>query len=79
MSRGRGKRTERLVEAAAIILDEIHPASVRAVCYQLLMQSLIPDMSKNTTNSISQVLKRAREAGKFLGSGSSTKRASRSA
>ena len=36
---------------------------MRAVCYQLFNAKLIPDMSKNSTNSISRQLARAREDG----------------
>lgn len=52
-----------LLEAVMRILKAIHPCSVRAVCYQLFNAKLIPDMSKNSTNSISRLLARARENG----------------
>ncbi len=63
MSRGKGARTLRLVAAAQTILSEIQPATVRAVCYRLFVAGLIPDMSKSSTNGISRVLTKAREAG----------------
>ena len=63
MSRGRSKRTLRLVEAAIAILEEIQPASVRAVCYQLFTRGLIADMGKSATNSVSRMLTDGREDG----------------
>src|SRR5690348_14614890 len=65
MSRGKGKRTLELIEAAAEILEEIHPASVRAVCYRLFAAGLIPNMSRNSTNSVSRLLTEAREIGEI--------------
>ena len=50
-----------LITAAIEILREIQPASVRAVCYRLFVQGLIPSMSKNHTNSVSTQLVWARE------------------
>lgn len=63
--RGRGKAaaTMKLIEACHEILDEIQPASVRAVCYRLFTMGLIPDMSKNSTNKVSKQLVWAREQG----------------
>jgi len=61
MSRGKGKRALRSIEAAADILEEIEPATVRAVCYRLFVAGLIQDMSKSSTNSVSRLLKLARE------------------
>jgi hypothetical protein len=65
MSRGRGRRTTEILEAVKQILSEIQPASVRAVCYQLFVRKLIPDMNKSSTNSISRLLARAREDGEI--------------
>ena len=61
MSRGKSKRTLELVATARDILEEIQPASVRAVCYRLFTMGLIKDMSKSSTNSISRILTGARE------------------
>src|SRR5688500_15523445 len=63
--RGRGKSAKslELIEAAYEILAEIHPASVRAVCYQLFVRKLIPDMGKNATARVSTQLTDAREQG----------------
>ena len=66
MSRGRGsrgKRTTHIVAVATEILREIQPCSVRAVCYQLQTRGLIPNMRKSATNSISRLLRIAREDG----------------
>jgi hypothetical protein len=61
MARGKARRSIDIIEAAHDILSEIQPASVRAVCYRLFTQGLIPDMSKGSTNSVSRLLTRARE------------------
>ncbi|MCC6432845.1 MAG: hypothetical protein IT354_18190 [Gemmatimonadaceae bacterium] len=50
-----------IVEAAARILEEIAPASVRAVCYRLFTEGLIPNMSKASTDKVSRLLVDARE------------------
>jgi len=63
MSRGKGKRTLQIVEAAREILEEIQPATVRAVGYRLFVAKLIPNMSRNSTNSVSRLLTEAREQG----------------
>ncbi len=63
--RGRGKRTLALVEAAIEILEEIEPASVRAVCYRLFVAGHILDMGKSSTNTVSRTLTRAREDGEI--------------
>jgi hypothetical protein len=54
-------KTHALIEACYTILAEIHPASVRAVCYQLFIQDLIPSMKKTATNRVSHYLTLARE------------------
>ncbi|MCB1779251.1 MAG: hypothetical protein KDJ34_04005 [Candidatus Competibacteraceae bacterium] len=63
--RGRGKSQKSLdlVNAAKQILEEIQPATVRAVCYRLFTASLIPNMSKNSTDKVSKQLVWARESG----------------
>lgn len=63
--RGRGLATKTLSLIAECydILEEIQPASVRAVCYRLFVNKRIPDMSKNSTGKISRVLTTAREQG----------------
>jgi hypothetical protein len=61
MSRGKGQQTLRIIQEAWAILEEIEPATVRAVCYRLFVAGLILDMSKSSTNSVSRLLKLARE------------------
>ena len=39
MTRGLGKRSLDIIEAAREILQEIEPATVRAVCYKLIRAS----------------------------------------
>lgn len=63
--RGKGARSLHLIETAASILEEIQPASVRAVCYQLFVRGIIPDMSKASTNRVSTQLVWAREHGRI--------------
>lgn len=65
MTRGRGKsnRSLELIEKARHILAEIHPASVRAVCYRLFTAGMIENMSKAETNRVSTQLTWARENG----------------
>jgi hypothetical protein len=65
MSRGRGQRTKDLIEASYEILEEIHPATVRAVCYKLFTARLIASMAKSETNKISRLLRIARENDKI--------------
>ncbi len=64
-SRGRGKsrRSLALIEAAHTILEEIQPASVRAVCYRLFTIGLIASMAKPSTSRVSKQLTWAREQG----------------
>ncbi len=63
--RGRGKAQASLslIDAAKFILEEIQPASIRAVCYRLFVQGLIPSMAKNHTNAVGRLLVGAREDG----------------
>jgi len=61
--RGKAKKSLALIDAAIRILDEIQPASIRAVCYRLFVEKLIPSMGKAHTNSVSTQLVWAREQG----------------
>lgn len=61
--RGKSARSLALIEAATVILNEIQPASVRAVCYRLFTLGLITCMSKAETNRVSTQLTWARERG----------------
>jgi hypothetical protein len=65
LRKGRGKATKslELISAAYEILDEIQPATVRAVCYRLFVAGLIPSMAKSVTNGVGQQLVWAREQG----------------
>lgn len=61
--RGRAQKTLDLIEAAYRILEEIQPASVRAVCYRLFAEGLIDAMAKSNTNKVSRLLTLEREKG----------------
>lgn len=61
MGRGKARKSLELIDAAATILREIQPATVRAVCYRLFTAGLIRDMSKTATNAVSKQLVYARE------------------
>ena len=61
--RGKSQKSLDLVAASKAILAEIHPASVRAVCYRLFTMKLIPSMATNHTSAVSKQLVWAREAG----------------
>jgi hypothetical protein len=65
MGRGRSQKSIDLVQAAHDILEEIHPASVRSVCYQCFVRGLIPGMDKASTNRVGALLTRAREEGEI--------------
>ena len=61
--RGISKDSHRLIDASYQILEEIRPATVRAVCYRLFTMEIIPNMSKNSTGKVSKRLVYARENG----------------
>ncbi|MBA2759644.1 MAG: hypothetical protein H0U38_08120 [Chloroflexia bacterium] len=63
MGRGLAQKTIDLRNLCYDILEEIQPATVRAVCYALFTRKAIPSMAKKETAKISRVLTRAREAG----------------
>lgn len=50
-----------LIQASYDILEEIEPATVRAVCYRLFTAGIIPDMSERSTGKVSRQLTWARE------------------
>jgi hypothetical protein len=60
---GRGKHDSsiRLIAAARDILEEIQPATVRAVCYRLFIGGVIPNMGTSSTKRVSTQLTWARE------------------
>jgi hypothetical protein len=61
--RGISKSSKDLIDASYQILEEIQPASVRAVCYRLFTIGMIPNMSKGSTGKVSKKLVYAREQG----------------
>lgn len=61
--RGLGRKTIEIINASADILQEIEPASVRAVCYALFNQRFIKSMAKGETQKVSRNLVTARENG----------------
>jgi hypothetical protein len=63
--RGKARKSLELIDACADILEEIQPASVRAVCYQLFIRKWLPDMSKKSTGRVSTQLTWAREHGRI--------------
>ncbi|MDO8475030.1 MAG: hypothetical protein Q7W02_02340 [Candidatus Rokubacteria bacterium] len=65
MGRGRAEKSLDLVLLAHEILEQIQPASVRAVCYQLFVRGAIPGMDKASTNRVGALLTRAREEGEI--------------
>ena len=64
-AKGRGKSAKSLeiINASIRLLQEIQPASVRAVCYRLFVEKLIDAMSKNNTGAVGKQLVYAREHG----------------
>jgi len=63
MGRGIHSLKEDLIEKAYTILEEIHPASVRAVCYRLFTSGAIDSMEKKNTQKVSRALVYGRENG----------------
>lgn len=59
--RGKSAASTKLIQALFDIYEAIHPASVRAGCYQLFNRKMIPDMKRVTTGKISRLLVWARE------------------
>ena len=59
----RYRRSGWRISEAHTILEAIHPATVRAVCYQLFTRNVIDSMGKNNTNRVSVQLRDARQAG----------------
>lgn len=61
--RGKSQKSIELIAASRMILDEIHPATIRAVCYRLFVMKLIPSMDRKYTNAVGTQLVYAREHG----------------
>jgi hypothetical protein len=60
---GKAQKSLDLINAAVDIVRDIHPVSIRAVCYQLFVRKLIDSMSKNNTGMVSRLLVYARKEG----------------
>jgi hypothetical protein len=65
VSRGRAQRSNDIIKISYEILEEIQPATVRAVCYKLFVHRLIASMAKSETNKISRLLRLTRESGEI--------------
>jgi hypothetical protein len=63
MGRGKSRQVLELVAGAKAILEQIQPATVRAVCYRLFVAGVTGSMTKAETNRVSRHLTWAREAG----------------
>jgi hypothetical protein len=63
MPRGQTQRIKDFIAVCYEILEAIHPASVRAVAYQLFNRKVIESMAKKCTNRVSEHLVTARKAG----------------
>jgi hypothetical protein len=61
MGRGLGRKTVKQIETCSEILEEIQPATVRAVCYRLFVAGEIASMAKSETQKVSRWLTAARE------------------
>ena len=61
--RGKSAKTLATIAAAIKILEEIQPATVRAVCYRLFVLNFTTGMQKSPTNIISRLLVEQRELG----------------
>jgi hypothetical protein len=63
MPRGKTAESMAFIGACYRILEEIKPASIRAVAYQLFIRALLTSMAKSDTNKVSKQLVYAREQG----------------
>jgi hypothetical protein len=61
--RGLAQKSKGLIQASYEILEQIQPASVRAVCYQLFTRGIIASMKTSETQKVSKQLVYARENG----------------
>jgi len=60
--RGRAKGTLDLIDTCKEIIEQVHPITVRGVCYRLFVAGLIDSMAVKNTQKISRLLVQAREA-----------------
>jgi len=65
LGRGKSQKSLAMVDVAREILEEIQPATVRAVCYRLFVLKLIKSMAKSETSKVSKQLTWAREQGRI--------------
>jgi hypothetical protein len=63
--RGISQKTRALIKAAADILSEVQPATVRGVAYRLFVLGAIENMSTRETQKVSRALVYARERGEI--------------
>jgi hypothetical protein len=63
--RGLALKSESLIEASRQILEEIHPSTVRGVCYQLFTRGLIASMGAKDVPTVLRLLVIARENGRI--------------
>jgi hypothetical protein len=61
--RGRSLKNSELISHARDILEEINPATVRGVCYQLFSRGHIDGMTKKNVANVGRLLTVAREEG----------------
>jgi hypothetical protein len=61
MGRGLHQQSVEIINATIAVLEEIHPTTVRSICYQLFVRGLIANMGKNETAKVSRLLTWARE------------------
>jgi hypothetical protein len=61
MGRGLATKTVELIDAAAAILETIHPATIRGVAYKLFASGALPDMKPTSVKRVERALKTARE------------------
>src|ERR1700731_4637044 len=61
--RGLALKSKELISASHEILEQIQPASVRSVCYQLFNRNIIRGMTTGETQKVSRLLVYARERG----------------
>lgn len=63
--RGLSLKSQLLIRTSYEVLQQIQPASVRAVCYQLFTRGVIESMRTSETQKVSRLLVKARETGEI--------------
>jgi hypothetical protein len=64
-TRGKSAANLELIRAAFEIAQELHPLTIRGICYRLFVAGLIPDMSNKATKRVSEQLTDARKQNLF--------------